>query len=455
MASETARPLWKKMIRRVMIVLLVPLALLALTSVVLRVAASKGEREALDGWSRIGRPMDAFEKRWPKRETNGPAGRIEVLCRPMGIDLAMDRDVKRDFSQPFAKELSPYCAGLWEDPSGHVPPIPEVVAAALDDHSDALEEIRSILLGGERPLWKLDISALYAAQMPRFVDQMDLQRVLLLRVLRDALEGRPDEALQWMEASWALNEITLARPELISKMVGIAVRRWQFATLRKTGLSSGAWRPRLADSDLGPTLLDAYQYEAWLFMKTCRGAEDPFRALGGEDPGAVQRFLMRHFGFPYYTLCASQSSEAFREFVERMARETSCTPDTQALSEDLEGMISGWNILAAVAFPDFSQMWERTVRLRLEADLTRLVLEAGAARASGEGSWPAALPAAESCPCPGMSWRYTRDGEGHIEIRIENAPPTDKAGIPLWFTSRPPDTAAGDPSGPDGDAEGR
>jgi hypothetical protein len=294
---------------------------------------------------------------------------------------------------------------------------PEKVRLWLEERSGALDAIRARLLSRDPVAWEVDVGSGLRAPTPYLLGHVRLQRVLIARALIDGHAEETDSALLWMEASWRLNEALTSRPELISHMVSAAISRLQNGALRKIDAPSFAWADRLRSRDLVAGMLAALHDGVWLLPShDGEPAEDYV-------PGRVlHRFLA---GLSSDDLCAWTPERLVREA--RDAAEGETPPNRVIGKMELESAVE-----QLVRYP----------RLRLEAELTALVLDARAERAaSRRRAWPAKLLLLDSEVCPDRRWTYRVNPDATITIALEGPfPEAKESGVrrPRAFTAGVP-----------------
>ncbi len=114
----------------------------------------------------------------------------------------------------------------------------------------------------------------------------------------------------------------------------------------------------------------------------------------------------------------------------------------------MSGEVSSDEIVEIVAWDSIVGMVRRWQRLLVDSDLTAMVLQARAEKAtSREGEWPARLINLESSACRGRFYSYRR--AGGITITLEGTlPPENREGLvlPLSFRGTPPPTRTPTPT---------
>lgn len=352
----------------------------------------------------------AFEAEYPKATASAAAVELEALCARIGIDV-VPKDSGRDHPTPEAvRTFGPavsaagrYLARELGEPDERVGAPDANVSSFLAENEATLEAIRGIALGRREVAWELDVGAGLAAPTPNFLGHVNMVKVLGAQALVEARRKDVDAALQTADAMWRLCEGLSSRPELMSHMMVVAEVRYVVGLLRKIDAPAFDWLDRLRGPELYEAFLVAFQNDPW--------------------PFASEPELEEH---------AAGMARINRRFIESLSADGSCDWTPAGLKQSFEVARSGEagdvEILAGIASDNLIDMLLRWQRLRLDAELTALVLEARGERASSRtGEWPARLSNLESPVCPGRSYSYKRIG-----------------GVSLTFDGRPP---AADPRG--------
>ena len=368
----------------------------------------------------------AFEAEFPKADANGPALHLESLAASLGIDLAPKDAPKR--TRPTEDLAAAYVApGEYLDTqlSGsdeRISPPPETVARFLAEHANALEEIQSVLLRSE-PRWEIDVTLGLRGPMANVLGHIRLQRLLLTRALLESREGKPDDAVQTLEASWRLNEELASRPDLMSHLIVVAVARLQTGVLRKVDSPAWGWSDRLRDGKLFAGYLAALENECW--------SNPDLRDLTGEA-GAFGRMLRR-------------IADAYRQ-------RDLCEWTRDSLDQVWQDAHNAELADMEVAFPNLQESFFRWRRYLLDSELTALVLDARAERAASRRHlWPEKLLSVGVGVCPDRKWSYRLGQNGTATLAVDGD--AMEAGsaplrLPLTFTTGTAAPAQRKPSRP-------
>lgn len=377
-----------------------------------------------------------FDAQFPKSAANGTALDLEELAAAIGIDLApralFNPDKPNETPPPpddgrtrpapgtenrlaFQDFLQKELAVTTERIGRAAPPVERF----LEERDGEISRIESLLLTHEEPRWEIDVGAEAKAPIPNLLGILRLQRLLLTRALVLGREGRTEDALETMEASWRLQGAVVSRPELISQLIAIAVARFQAGVLRKIDSPAYGWSERLRSPGAGVEGYEAaLQNEGWFF---------PARA----DP-KDELFSRGMF-------------ETRRAFLAEVEKEDLCswTPDgLEAMWQDAASGIENETIrsvVAEVAWPNISNGLLRARQVAIDSELTALILDARAERAAQRRPhWSGRLLTLGTGVCPEVRWSYRVNSNGTARFAFEgrlegsNAAPFQ---LPLEFTA--------------------
>jgi hypothetical protein len=129
------------------------------------------------------------------------------------------------------------------------------------------------------------------------------------------------------------------------------------------------------------------------------------------DDGGVRGFIAR----PYVRVSAADAAEHMRAAFVGMAGSNACDVDEEALMQAVKRSIPKWNLLANIGIPNISTLWQRTMRVTPELELTEKVLQlrrgetpSAAARCS-DGQWvvtPASVKFSRTLRAPKTGLNY-------------------------------------------------
>jgi hypothetical protein len=235
--------------------------------------------------------------------------------------------------------------------------------------------------------------------------------------MMDLRRGDVNSALDAIEGIWRIAQSLAARPELLSQLIAMAQARLAVGLLRKARSPAYGWERRLREGQFFQSFLAAFQNDPW------PAAYDPALAEQAETLARI-----------------------YRRFADGLIERSGCAWTRSDLEHSWAVAVSGESdpeqMIVTISSASIIDMLMRSYRLRLDSELTALILEARAERAaSREDAWPARLPNLESTVCPGRFYTYRR--ASGITLAFEgSAPASDSGGLklPLSFRGAPPPT---------------
>jgi hypothetical protein len=384
-------------------------------------AAGRAVRRAERAWAERGEPMETFAGRFPERP-DSPAGlELDRLTRPLGIQMCgpyesdpAGRDKARN---EFLQSVSRFLGDCGRSGNDQCAALPRETATFLERESRRLDAIETHILEGGALHWAQDIEKGVASPIPRLLGHRQIQSLILARALAHEAGGRPPAVERSLEASWVLNASYVERPELISRLIAIAVSGMQNAVLRTVRNPSDRWLPRVQQQRFAAGIRAPYQLEAWnwmLYTKGPWGILDVNEMESGEIPrpslfGTPARFLTA----PYVRLSFAGISEALLTATETLLSQKRCDFDVDRYAKDFEDSFPRWNILGRIATPSVVRGYISMRSADLDTELSEQVLAARASRRA-TGRWPSAP--APSTVCEGIVWEPRTAADGSITI---------------------------------------
>lgn len=371
-------------------------------------------------WREAPGDLDDFIARFPDEETNGAAHRLEAAAAPLDVDLRPRSDVPAgsstatpDRANRDRQILREYLDAELSNPSGEAAPPSREAATLLDRMDPHLGAVKKALAEGE-PRWRMETARGFEARIPNLLGHIQLQRILLASALREASRKDASAANALLEASWALNAPLLARPELISQLIAIAVCRMQAGALRKAPVAPGPWLTRLGTLDPRKGILESFRGEAWAMRESMRrGVTVDVESGEPTVPSRIGAFLRG----PLERLSGCAYLGGHRELVVAAGSRPVSDGSREALVSAFESGASRWGRAPSVAIPNLVQAFDRADRLVVDLELTRKVLELRAARGTAK-EWPAAVPGVGTTVLTDANWTYavTPGGDASIEL---------------------------------------
>ena len=390
--------------------------------------AARKEEQYERAWIATFGSLEDLKKKYPKRDTNETAKKLEQLTRGTVFDLT-----------PVVGSVEPEEMGRWDEwnrsqgtvdyllaqiarPEASIDPPSENVIRFLEEKRVILDAIESILAAGPPPQWALDLSfPENARRKPNALGQIRLQRILTARALAAEQRDQNEFAARSLDASWNLNESLRGRPEIIPALLSTAIARFQVGILRKVTVEENGWRKRLETLDGRTVFLDA----------------DVILGVRPKFARTWWRYVLEEYGEASWFRRAWQVLEAPAH---RVANVEYSDLMRDELSHLRDAPLS--DHFSEPPAPDVytRNSFLRADRLVVDAELTSKILQAKSLRRKNAGRWPAAIPGIEASRYPGASWRYevSPDGGGMsiaLSRELASPYPPDTKLLPLRFSS--------------------
>jgi hypothetical protein len=425
-------------LRRVFLSLATLLLLAALWIVGGNMWAARREEQSDRAWTATFGSLEDLKKKFPKRETNEAAKRLEGLTRGTVFDLTPvvgsiePEEMRHNTDWNRSQAMFEFLMAEVARPEASIDPPPEEAVRFLEEKRASIDALESLLIAGPPPEWAFDLSVpKNDRRAPNGLGQIRLQRILMARALAAARSGLSDASARSLEASWNLNESLRGRPETFSALLGIGIARLEVGVLRKVNVEEDLWRKRLATLDSRSLLLDTlvlgYRTEFartwWDYVSKEYGKAWWLRRAWNVLEAPAHRISMAEY--------SNLTRDEFANLRDAQLLDQSLEPPTPDVLDVAHVHVS----LQKTARNTFA----RAGRLVVDAELTSKILEAKHLRRENGGRWPAAIPGIETSRFPGASWRYevAPDG-GEMSIALSRAlasPEGWKRSLPLRFSS--------------------
>jgi len=338
---------------------------------------------------------DDIARHFPSHGDNETATRVVALAKPLGVGFE-DRGAQSEI-QPTREAMSQHLSRAIGASGDAVDAPSAPLAQWLAQHANDVRALQQQLVAHDAPQWAVDTGAMTEPPMPRLMPQMDLFRVLALDALEQHRSG--NDALAWedLHASWKLAQGLIARPELISQLIGIAGARMANGVAAKLSAPEPAWRHELASFDFGNAAVASLAYEAahsWRYAHRYPAGEpneDKLRNRGRQLAGIVLAPYLRHR--------AGIALEQQRKAAMEVASLHACDPHPQMPQEA----------------SNLGEAWRRIGRFRAEVEGVEKLLALKAARAQS-GAWPESMPSISGSSCSDGSWQYQRAADGSMSL---------------------------------------
>ena len=352
-------------------------------------------RQVDQGWASSFESMQAFAASFPKTATSSGAWQLHELTQPLGIDM-VGKTAQQDRLDAIGAFLTAQRL-VADDTTGTAS---AAVTQFLGEHARRIDAIVDLLLDGSELSWERDLKAGFVEPHPDLLGHIYLQHILLARALEEARQGHSAEADRSLEASWKLNRSLIGRHELISQLAVESIAGSENGVLRVLAVPSVRWADRVQAQDLPAALLRAFQAEAFLYTHS--------QSL--KDFRGVPAF--NQLNMAAYSEQVRLTTELLRD------RDDSCSLDLQAVSRAAEDALPRSNA-ARTSIASVFRSWGAVTGIRLDGELTRLVMEAR--RDSAER--PRAPLPVPSTVCKSVTWIRTTAADGTVTITAKPVQP--------------------------------
>jgi hypothetical protein len=380
---------------------------------------------ARQGWQHTLGSREAILRRFPSREANAGALRLERLAARLGIELAPAKVEGRDRPSPEARRAYDRVRldvidTFFLDRLRLVEPerSPEAVRAFMDEHREELDAVLQSLRADPAPQWELQLEELDRMPVPSLLAQIHLQRLLLTGALTDR-----DRAWTFLEASWQLNRALRDEPILIEQRVAAAIMVMQAGVLRRLGETGPPqWRARLFEHDYRASLLDALRVEGWLWTEVdSTNFKTPSTWDAWTRLNTVERWIpkptvgvFRGLVRPYADFSVASVADELRRRLDNLGKVKGlCDYDLGEQDADLAFAVPKWNMFSSRLTKGLERAVRRIARLELELELTGKLLDLRAGRVTDR------IEQSAACPADRFRYETTPSGAASLEFSRE------------------------------------
>ena len=387
----------------------------------------------------------AFFRQFPKTENNQTANKLEELAAAqLGITLigrfgrsgnswTISESQNKAF-EDIKEELTNYLNTQREIPTSSFFEVPQKLRDYLDQNTDKLRAIRTLVLENESPRWSTDMSWISEGDpsypLPSYIGLLNLQKLFAIDTIYKQEQGKTKEVQEVLEASWKLTQSFKNDPSIIGQLVNIIAIRTQIGVIRKLDSVPTAWQERLLEHDYRQSILQALRGESINVKSGYRRFNKPETPLAEFDDYYLDLGLsewstsMRQNFIRWEAIAAYQRQTQLYKVV---AQENVCTWnfDTwRSTTERTEGNLFGQDSY-------LSNWWTRAGRIMVDLELTQKILQM-----KEVGSSPQSIPNTQSTICPNANWVYQFTPNERRSITLAPLPwwAADVRGLPLIHT---------------------
>ena len=387
-------------------------------------------RAARAGWERSFGPVSEWRARFPPHGNSPAALELDRLARPLEVQIVRTaEDRERDLGSGGGKsaryellqEAGRYVTSQEWTPEERIDPPPREVAAFLAERDASLASVEDLLLAGQTLAWEQDVDLGQASPLPSLVGHRHLANLLLARALGAIRAGRWPDAERTLRAGWVHAVSLQADPQVISKLITVALVQMNAGVLRRLPRPSPDWPEKIPEGEIRRSLLDAYRFEAYsyeVFGGRYVGASD-LDTIGGGDlgPSTPGDRVLRLLTVPWVRFCIAGFSEEMRRQTEELRDQDPCAFDGEKVEARVQQRVQRWNIIGRMVPPSLLRTWQSAVETDLRLEQIGLVL---AARRRGRGDDD--LQPASSHVCAQLRWTRRRDASGRMVIAPDPVP---------------------------------
>jgi hypothetical protein len=385
-------------------------ALMVLGFLAWNVGASRALQTAIEETETEWR-LDAFLTDYPPREDSTDAAwRLDTAAGLVGLHVIPMQD-RMGGEAPGADEwdevkadVGGYISSLRSSPDDAPPDIPPAVAGFLERHAGDLDEIESLLLGGEDIRFASRLDAGPEAPLPNLLGQISLTRLLSTRAMAARLHGDDEAAWRSLEAGYRLARTLDDQPALICRLILVADLKILAAAARRMDPPLPAWIGELEAMDPRQLMREGVRSDLHFQSTLYRNLEiRDLKDIGGsEEVDAV----LNPFGRPLFLWDRAYTLREIDQLA-RVAMDTDPCAFDPRIAEEATSKRPWW---ASVTFvrPNIAATFTRANQAALALEGTSIVFELKQS--------PDAFTTRPSGVCPGETWITERQADGSTRV---------------------------------------
>ena len=366
---------------------------------------------------------ETFFAQFSTTKTNKSAQQLDDLITKLGFvpitktDTSSEsRAEKKQEFENINQELGDFLEKQLKKPTTSFEKIPVNLQNYLNNNSSELAAIRRHILNNELPVWDLDIEKIsedfLSYSPPSFFSLISIQKLLLLEIVAKNQQNQTSEISEILAASWKLNQTIQNRPDLLSQLLSNIVAQYQAGALRQVDNLPFEWQQRLLENDYQKSMVRALEFESWAMYKSTQNLDINELKEVSDDPFAT---ISSPFEKQFLNLSSIDTIQQMKPILAQLEQENLCFLNKDELEQKLQNSWSWWNVLGAIATPNWTNIWRRAGDRMIDLELTQKVLQAKTL-ATQQGSFPLTLPNLESQTCPGATWIYQANSDGSASI---------------------------------------
>jgi hypothetical protein len=393
-------------------------------------------RQELRAWAKTGMSMEEYRARYPRASNSPAAVELDRLTRPLGIRFiknANDDDAIYD-GKPY-EAIQKHFRTIAEAASNdQLNPPSAVIRRFLGSRHAAIDAVADHLLSSGDISWEMDVDAGIQAPLPPLRALRNLHQLLLIEAL--ARHNRDDDGIarRLLKAACRLKDSVTDRPQLISRLISMALASQQNAVSRMMPAAAECSPERTATSFLSG-YAQSLRSEAFQFLDW-----DPhkLRLNGRGEAGERPSF----FEIWYGRIGMASASAHLRRGHALVLADDPCSIKASEIEKQVAGKIARWDLLAKIVVPSVGRGFAAALDADLDLERTRLIRDAYKRRQM-RGDWDDVVNVTSKV-CPSIVWLHQQEPDGRLTIVPAPLPPQDQKRQRPWaFTlSAPPSLKA-------------
>lgn len=344
-------------------------------------------------------------------EKNNTAKKIqEVAALQLGFNVLTNpqQDLKIPENQNKAfSEISELLKNSFDEKTQQLNSnLPINLRRYINKNKNAIAAIRNVLLNNEIPHWGLDYTYVkegdFHAPSPSYLGIINLQRLLIVDIADNLQQGKTQEMLKSLEASWKLSESLKDEPTLIGQLVNVIIRRSQIRIIEKIEHLPIVWQQRLLAHDYTKSMFLGLNIEAFAQLQGLNKIIPP------EKDTPLSQLYRDWYGVNTYQL--------YQKFYGEIARNQHhlCSLDLRAIEQQY---FSSENSIS----PSYVNQIIKSQHLMLESEMMQKVLQIKAT-IQQKKVLPNTLADIPSNICIGNKWVYKSLANGKWWITLDRPP---------------------------------
>ncbi len=347
-------------------------------------------------WNKEFGPLEDLPRQFPPQKKNESAIKVESLFAKLGLNE--ENEVK--------EKLNAYTKSQLESADASLAVPPQELADYFTRKQNELIAYRKQLVDGPIPQWDSDIKlGPISSPQPNLLMHSLTQRLFTAGSFMEMTAGHPNEAIEFLEAAWKLNQGLKIRPELTCQIIYISSARYQVGTLRWLSQTPAVWRERLQAMNASDSLHSSMAVEVY-------SIEIMYTKIGLGELKIPENKSLRfppssEFEKQIYIASILDMQKLMTWLVRGWKNVDACKQSDWPTGDEFEKTMEPWDMISAIAIPGVGKHWKRSNRLRLDVESTSKLLQARAMRkAAPDHLWPAAIPGIETTICRDQRWIY-------------------------------------------------